>query len=108
MTFVDEPYVRADVQVCFVDTNILYEPGGAPDGSDAIVNDDIGAIRDALHAGHRGRADGSSTTPSSSPEMATRGDRVSPPSSALRRSVALIAVFSELPHGDRGEVGVSE
>ena len=45
MSFFEEPYVRADVQVCFVDTNILFEPGGAPDGSDAIVNDDIGAIR---------------------------------------------------------------
>lgn len=43
--FLEEPFRRADVTVCFVDTNILLEPGGAPDGSDLVVNDEVGAIR---------------------------------------------------------------
>ena len=35
------PSTRADVQACVVDPAILYEPGGAPGGGDAIVNDEV-------------------------------------------------------------------
>jgi hypothetical protein len=45
VSFIQDPYPRADVQVCYLDTSVLYEPGGAPDGSDAVVNEDFGAIR---------------------------------------------------------------
>ena len=31
--------------MCAVDPGILYEPGGAPDGGDAIVNDTVYAHR---------------------------------------------------------------
>ena len=35
------PSTRADVQACIVDPAILYEPGGAPGGGDAVVNDEV-------------------------------------------------------------------
>jgi len=40
---------RADATVCIVDSTILYEPAGAPDGSDAIVDDEIVAYRSVQH-----------------------------------------------------------
>lgn len=45
LTFYIEPYPNVDVQVCWVDPSILYEPGGAPDGSDVIIDDDVVATR---------------------------------------------------------------
>lgn len=43
------PATRADATVCIVDSTILYEPAGAPDGSDAIVDDEIVAYRSVQH-----------------------------------------------------------
>lgn len=40
---------NADVTVCVVDSTILYEPGGAPDGSDTILNAAIVASRVVQH-----------------------------------------------------------
>jgi hypothetical protein len=46
ITFTDgPPPTRAEVVVCIVDPGIIYEPGGGPDGSDAIVNDQVVAAR---------------------------------------------------------------
>jgi hypothetical protein len=42
------PATRAEVTVCTIDSGIVYEPGGAPDGSDAIVSDTITARRNRL------------------------------------------------------------
>lgn len=39
------PYREAMVTVCNVGTSVVYEPGGSPDGSDVIVNDEIVARR---------------------------------------------------------------
>jgi len=39
------PATRAEVTVCTIDSGIVYEPGGAPDGSDTIVSDSITARR---------------------------------------------------------------
>jgi hypothetical protein len=39
------PASRAEVTVCTVSAGVVYEPAGAPDGSDVIVNDEIGARR---------------------------------------------------------------
>ncbi len=39
------PYGEAMVTVCNVGTSVVYEPGGSPDGSDVIVNDEIVARR---------------------------------------------------------------
>ena len=39
------PATRAEVTVCEIGAGIVYEPAGAPDGSDAIVNDEIVARR---------------------------------------------------------------
>lgn len=41
IAFFDEPYPHTQVTACYVDTLVLYEPGGAPDGSDVIVNDEM-------------------------------------------------------------------
>lgn len=40
------PYTEGVVIACEVGTSIVFEPGGAPDGSDTIVNDLIVARRD--------------------------------------------------------------
>jgi hypothetical protein len=40
--------MRAQLTVCTIDSGVVFEPGGAPDGSDAIVNDQITAIRDRI------------------------------------------------------------
>lgn len=45
VSFYEEPFPRAVVQACNIDSAILYEPGGAPDGSDVVVNDAIYANR---------------------------------------------------------------
>lgn len=37
--------IRAELVVCIVDTGIVYEPASAPDGSDTIVDDSVGAFR---------------------------------------------------------------
>jgi hypothetical protein len=37
--------VTAEVVVCVIDSGVVYEPGALPDGSDAIVNDTVTAIR---------------------------------------------------------------
>jgi hypothetical protein len=42
------PATRAQVTVCTIDSGVVYEPGGAPDGSDTIVNDEIIAFRDRI------------------------------------------------------------
>jgi hypothetical protein len=42
------PATRAEVTVCTIDSGVVYEPGGAPDGSDAIVSDTITANRNRL------------------------------------------------------------
>lgn len=43
------PATRADVQVCIIDPEIVYEPGGLPDGSDAIVDGETYAYRSVQH-----------------------------------------------------------
>jgi len=43
------PSTAADVQVCVIDPAVLYEPGGGPDGSDAVVNDEVYAGRLVWH-----------------------------------------------------------
>ncbi len=45
ISFYEDPYPNVDVQVCYVDSLVLYEPGGAPDGSDVVVSDTISATR---------------------------------------------------------------
>ncbi len=40
------PATKALVTVCTIDSGVVFEPGGAPDGSDTIVNDEIVAERD--------------------------------------------------------------
>jgi hypothetical protein len=42
------PATRAELTVCVIDSGVVYEPGGAPDGSDAIVNDEIVARRSRI------------------------------------------------------------
>ena len=39
---------RAELTVCTIDSGVVFEPGATPDGSDAIVNDQITAIRDRI------------------------------------------------------------
>jgi hypothetical protein len=39
------PATRAEVQVCTVSSDVVFKPGGAPDGTDLIVNDDVVARR---------------------------------------------------------------
>jgi hypothetical protein len=39
------PPTGAEVLVCVVSSGILYEPGGAPDGGDAIINDAVASYR---------------------------------------------------------------
>jgi hypothetical protein len=39
------PATRAEVTVCSIDSDTLFEPAGAPDGSDTIVNDEVIARR---------------------------------------------------------------
>ena len=39
------PATKAEITVCTIDSGIVYEPGGAPDGSDTIVSDKITARR---------------------------------------------------------------
>lgn len=39
------PATRAEVTVCTIDSGIVYEPAGAPDGSETIVSDSITARR---------------------------------------------------------------
>jgi hypothetical protein len=39
------PATKAEVTVCTIDSPVVYEPGGAPDGSDTVVNDEITAFR---------------------------------------------------------------
>ena len=39
------PTNHANAIVCLIDSAIVYEPGGAPDGSDAVVNNDVIAGR---------------------------------------------------------------
>lgn len=43
--FYEDPFPRALVFACYIDSAVLYEPGGAPDGSDVIVNDEVYATR---------------------------------------------------------------
>jgi hypothetical protein len=46
ITFMDgAPPTRAELIVCIVDSGVIYEPGGAPDGGDSIVNDQVVAAR---------------------------------------------------------------
>lgn len=45
VSFFNEPFPRATVEACNIDSAILYEPAGAPDGSDVIVNDLVYASR---------------------------------------------------------------
>jgi hypothetical protein len=46
VTFTDgPPPTRAEVIVCIVDSAIIVEPGGGPDGGEAIVNDQVAAAR---------------------------------------------------------------
>jgi hypothetical protein len=42
------PATRAELTVCVIDSGVVYEPGGAPDGSDTIVNDEITANRNRI------------------------------------------------------------
>jgi hypothetical protein len=42
------PATRAEVTECTIDSGVVYEPGGAPDGSDTIVNDEIIARRNRV------------------------------------------------------------
>jgi hypothetical protein len=47
-TIEDGPFIDGDtatVVVCDLDSNIVIEPGAAPDGSDAMVNDEVVALR---------------------------------------------------------------
>jgi hypothetical protein len=39
------PATRAQVTICTIDSDIVIEPGGAPDGSDTVVNDEVVARR---------------------------------------------------------------
>jgi hypothetical protein len=39
------PATKAEVTVCTIDSPVVYEPGGAPDGSDTVVNDEVTAFR---------------------------------------------------------------
>lgn len=43
--FYASPLPNAVVRACYIDSVVLYEPGGAPDGSDVIVNDEVYATR---------------------------------------------------------------
>ncbi len=42
------PATRAELTICVIDSDVLYEPGGVPGGADAIVNDEITANRDRV------------------------------------------------------------
>ena len=42
------PATRAEVTVCTVDSDVLVEPAGAPDGSDTVVNDEVIARRNRV------------------------------------------------------------
>jgi hypothetical protein len=42
------PATKAVVTVCTIDSGVVFEPGGAPDGSETIVNDEIVAQRDRV------------------------------------------------------------
>ena len=42
------PATKAVVTVCTIDSGVVFEPGGAPDGSDTIVNDEIVSQRDRV------------------------------------------------------------
>jgi hypothetical protein len=42
------PATRAQLTVCTIDSGVVFEPGGAPDGSDTIVNDEIIARRNRI------------------------------------------------------------
>jgi hypothetical protein len=39
------PATKAEITVCTIDSGVVYEPSGAPDGSDTIVSDSITARR---------------------------------------------------------------
>lgn len=41
VTFYELPFPRSVVRACNIDSAILYEPGGGPDGSDVVVNDEV-------------------------------------------------------------------
>lgn len=43
------PATRIDAVICGVDATVMYEPGGGPDGQDAVVNDIVSTNRVALH-----------------------------------------------------------
>lgn len=45
VTFYADPYPNADVVACYIDTLVLLQLAAAPDGSDAILNDEIAASR---------------------------------------------------------------
>lgn len=42
------PATKAEVNVCTIDSGVVFEPGGAPDGSDTVVNDEIVAQLDRV------------------------------------------------------------
>lgn len=42
------PATRAQATVCTISAGVVYKPGGAPDGSDLVVNDDVVAYRDRV------------------------------------------------------------
>ncbi len=42
------PATRAQATVCTIDSDIVVEPGGAPDGSDTVVNDEVTARRNRI------------------------------------------------------------
>ena len=42
------PATRAQVTVCTISSGIVYLPGGAPDGSDVIINDEIVSNRNRV------------------------------------------------------------
>ena len=39
------PSTQAQVTICSISSDTLFEPGGAPDGSDTVVNDEVVARR---------------------------------------------------------------
>jgi hypothetical protein len=42
------PATRAQLTVCTIDSDIVFKPGGAPDGSDVVVNDEVTARRNRI------------------------------------------------------------
>jgi hypothetical protein len=45
ISFTGDPPQQAELIVCVVSSAVLYEPGGGPDGGDAVINDAVAAYR---------------------------------------------------------------